>query len=130
MEQMNEAQRPHGEYTRRIEARRALRDALGWQERVLGNSKVVVFLLAGLAIYLAFGPHLFSPWWLLLPLAVFSVLLVWHERVSRLWIRAGRAVAFYERGLARLEDRWRGTGQPGDGYLDEKHPNAADLNLF
>src|SRR5439155_15448644 len=67
---------------------------------------------------------------LLPPRPVFSALLVRHERVTRALLRAGRAVAFYERGLARLEDRWAGTGQPGQRFLDENHANAADLDLF
>src|SRR5207248_9979874 len=75
-------------------------------------------------------PILLSPWWLLVPVAIFSLLLVRHERVTRALLRTGRAVAFYERGLARLEDRWSGTGQPGQRFLDEHHPNAADLDLF
>src|SRR5207248_5364799 len=75
-------------------------------------------------------PILLSPWWLLVPVAIFSLLLVRHERVTRALLRTGRAVAFYERGLARLEDRWIGTGQPGQRFLDENHPNAADLDLF
>src|SRR5207248_4768854 len=53
-------------------------------------------------------------------------------RVSRQWVRAWRAVTFYERGLARLEDRWQGTGQTDTRFLaaDEHHPNAEDLTLF
>jgi hypothetical protein len=31
----------------------------------------------------------------------------------------GRSIAFYERGLARLEDRWAGTGEPGDRFASE-----------
>src|SRR5262249_37237620 len=124
------AERPHGEYSSRLHQRQELRDSLAWREGLLGNGKVIVFLLAGLTAYLAFGPHLFSPWWLVLPLVVFRVLLVWHERVTRDWLRAGRSVAFFERGLARLEDRWMGTGQPGERFKDEHHPNAADLDLF
>lgn len=126
------ASRPHQEYTERLLARRALRDHLANRERLFGNAKVVVFLLAGLAAYLSFGPHYFSAWWLLLPLLVFSALLVVHEKVTRAWVRACRAVMFYERGLARLEDRWQGTGQNDARFLtaEEHHPNAEDLNLF
>src|SRR5262249_43439659 len=44
--------------------------------------------------------------------------------------RAERAAAFYERGLARLDNRWMGKGEPGARFLDEPHPNALDLDLF
>jgi hypothetical protein len=39
-------------------------------------------------------------------------------------------VEFYDRGLARLEDRWSGTGATGESYAPEDHPYAADLDLF
>jgi hypothetical protein len=44
--------------------------------------------------------------------------------------RLERAVAFYERGLARLENRWGGSGEQGLRFLDENHPYAVDLDLF
>ena len=122
--------RPHDEYKRRLSERMALRNRLAWRERILGNAKVVVFLLGGVCAYLVFGPHLLPLWGLLFIVAVFSVLLVWHERVTRELLRTGRSVAFYERGVARLEDRWPGTGQPGERFKDDRHPNAADLDLF
>ncbi len=39
-------------------------------------------------------------------------------------------IAFYERGLARLNDRWAGTGETGERFLDPAHPYARDLDLF
>src|SRR5262249_32218356 len=95
--------RPHEEYTHRLEDRRRSRAELAWRERLLGNSRVLVFVVGLLLAYPTFRLALFSAWWLLAPLAVFSFLLVRHERVTRALLRSGRAVAFYERGLARLE---------------------------
>ena len=43
---------------------------------------------------------------------------------------APRLVAFYDRGLARLEDRWIGTGETGERFLTDDHLYAADLDLF
>src|SRR5262249_26068855 len=40
------------------------------------------------------------------------------------------AIAFYERGQARLEDRWIGTGEPGDRFQTDDHLYANDLDLF
>lgn len=127
---MNEFLRPHGDYTDRLQDRRAAHDRLSQREQWLGNGKVILFLLTGLAVYFALAPKFFSPWFIAVPALCFSVFLVWHERVTRALLRSGRSVAFYERGLARLEDRWIGAGQPGLRFLDEKHPNAADLDLF
>src|SRR5262249_39395171 len=114
-----ESKRPHEEYTRRLKERQSSRPALAWRGRLLGNGRVVVFVAGLLVASLAFGPpHLLSPWWLLAPLAIFSILLVRHEGVTRALLRLRRAVAFYERGLARLEARWTATVQPGQPFLD------------
>jgi hypothetical protein len=57
--------------------------------------------------------------------------LVWrHGRVIERRIRADRAVAFYERGVARLEDRWTGAGNEGARFADADHRYAQDLDLF
>ncbi len=123
-------QSPRAEYERRLEDRRGRAARQAWRERLLGNARVVVFLIGLGLIYPALGMHLFSAWWLLAPVGVFSVLLVLHERVTRDWRRAGQAAAFYRDGLARLDGAWKGRGRPGTRFLNEKHPYAADLDLF
>src|SRR5207248_10959774 len=40
------------------------------------------------------------------------------------------SVAFYERGLARIEDRWIGTGDSQSSFGNESHPYATDLDIF
>lgn len=67
---------------------------------------------------------------MILPVAVYGALAVWHELVIRARTRAERAAAFYERGLARIEDRWAGTGEAGERFRDAKHIYAEDLDLF
>ena len=121
---------PHDEYTRRLDDRRQRQIFLAHRERLLGFSRLGVLLAGVLMAFIAFYFHWFSAWWLVVPIAVFSGLLIWHERVARAWYRAGRAVAFYERGLARLNHNWKGKGQNGARFLEETHPYAADLDLF
>jgi hypothetical protein len=43
---------------------------------------------------------------------------------------AERAVAFYEKGLARIEDRWVGSGETGERFDDPHHVYSGDLDLF
>ncbi len=69
-------------------------------------------------------------WLLPLPALVFIGLIVYHERVSRSLACETRAIAFYERGIARLDDRWAGSGETGDRFRDPAHPYADDLDLF
>jgi hypothetical protein len=123
-------QGPAEEYARRLEQRRQRATRLAWRERLAGNARLVVFL-AGLALaWPVFVRGTLSPWWLLVPAVLYAVLLLWHERVTHAWHRARRAADFYEAGLARFEDRWRGKGVGGARFLDETHPYAADLDLF
>ncbi|HEX3662929.1 MAG TPA: mismatch repair protein [Acidobacteriaceae bacterium] len=96
---------------------------------LLGSAKVADFLL-GIALavlLLATRTH-----WLLLliPVAIFVVLLVVHERVLRRLQKRQRIADFYARGLARLDGQWAGTGESGDRFLSSAHPYARDLDLF
>ncbi len=121
---------PRQEYARRREERERHAAALARRERLVGRARLLVALAAVVVAVLAFGAHSLSGWWLLVPVAVFSALLFLHEQVTRAWHRARRAVAFYQGGLDRLDDNWRGRGQSGARFLDESHPYAADLDIF
>jgi hypothetical protein len=68
--------------------------------------------------------------WLVVPVAVFGWQAQRHDRVIRERDFATRAILFYERGLARIDDRWAGTGESGDRFIDDHHPYANDLDLF
>ena len=65
-----------------------------------------------------------------MPLACFATILLAHEPIRRRAERSARTIEFYKRGLARMEDRWAGTGVAGTNFLDLDHPYAADLDLF
>jgi MutS domain V len=121
---------PHVTYTRLLEERRRQAEAIAVRERLLGSTRLAVFALGAGQAWLTFGLGWLSAWWLVVPAAAFAVAFVGRERVAAAWRRALRAAGVYERALARLENRWRGTGQPGDRFVDEHHPNSTDLDLF
>ena len=121
---------PHAQYTRRAATSAGRARDLARRERQISSSRLVVFGLGVVLAWLAFDAGWFSPWWLLLPVAAFVTLIVVHDSVIRARRRRERVAAFYERGLARLEDRWIGTGETGERFIDEHHPYAADLDLF
>ncbi len=100
------------------------------RERVVGFARLAAFLLVFLALGLVFGLHRLSAWVLPLPAVALLLLLIAHDRIRRSEYRAGRAVAFYDAGLARLDDHWTGRGQTGERFRDDNHPYAADLDLF
>jgi hypothetical protein len=66
----------------------------------------------------------------LIPIASFLAAVVYHSRVRRTRARTDRAAAHYRLGLARIEDRWSGLGNPGTELDDAHHVYAADLDLF
>lgn len=74
--------------------------------------------------------HYLSPWWLDVPVAAFAGFASYHSRVLRALELAQRAAAFYEKGLARMEDRWAGIGETGERFNDPHHVYCTDLDLF
>ncbi len=99
------------------------------REQMLGYAKVAL----GLAIVVAavlFLHRVMLLGFLLVPLALFIVLAVLHEKVLASIGLRGRAIRFYERGLARVQDRWAGDGEMGERFLDPVHPYARDLDIF
>ncbi len=126
----NATMSPPTEYRARLERWRQSRGQLQQRYRSLGNARLAV-AVAGVAIAAAsLGGGWISAWWLLSPLIVFVALALAHDRVDRSLKSALRGTAFYERALARCENRWMGLGSPGEAFRDPQHLYAGDLDLF
>ena len=121
---------PLAEYRARLDARRRATEELERQFRRIGNARLASALAAVAVGFLVFGEVWISVWWLLLPLGIFTVLVILHARIVERLQRRKRAIQFYERGLARLESTWMGRGEPGDRFRDPAHLYADDLDLF
>jgi hypothetical protein len=121
---------PSEEYVQRRDAR-ALRVADYEKIHIrLGNLRLLLAVIVVIMGWAAFRDHLFSGWWLAAPFAAFLGIASYHSRVLRARDLAGRAVVFYQRGLARIEDRWAGIGETGERFADPHHVYAADVDLF
>ncbi len=72
----------------------------------------------------------FSVYWIVVPIAIFVALAIAHDRCIRGLKRAQLSIAHYERCIARVQDKWAGTGRSGDDLQPAEHPYAADLDLF
>ena len=120
---------PADEYRARAGARRVTLDARTREEYRISQMRLATFAVAVL-VAVAVWQGRISGWWLVVPASTFVALIVRHERTTRAREAAARAVDFYERGLARLEDRWAGTGETGERFRDETHLYANDLDLF
>jgi MutS domain V len=118
------------EYVQRLTARRYGVAHFNKIHLRLGNLRLILTGLAVIIAWAAFRAHSFSPWWLAVPVAGFAAVAVYHSRILRARELAERAVEFYERGLARVEDRWEGSGEKGERFDDPQHVYAADLDLF
>jgi len=96
----------------------------------LGNTRLLLAVATTILMWMSLRRHLLSALWIFCPVAAFVAVAVWHSRVLRLQELAKRAVAFYDRGLARIEDRWAGSGESGQRLADSHHVYSADLDLF
>jgi hypothetical protein len=127
-ERQSEGPRP--EYTRRVDLRRAALAACERRHNTLGFFRMITVIAAIGMAYLSMRHAALSGWWLFLPAVVFFWLGGRLQRVLEDHARLSRAIAFYERALARLDGRWAGTGESGERFLDEHHLYAPDLDLF
>jgi hypothetical protein len=121
---------PHAEYSECLAARL---DTAAKEERLhrrIGNLKLLTIAIGIALVSLAWAKRPFSSYWVFAPVALYALLAIFHERVLRARARAEAAAAFYRRGIARIEDRWAGTGESGDRFRDPKHVYADDLDIF
>jgi hypothetical protein len=121
---------PAFEYSRRAEARNHHAARLDRHSRLLGNLKLAAVVAFFIAAAFSVKQHAFSPYWLALPVTLFLALVVVHDRVIRAHRQAEKVADIYRRGLARLEDRWAGTGDTGEQFRVADHVYADDLDLF
>jgi hypothetical protein len=114
---------PSAEYSRRLQARQEQVARLDLVAARISNVRVALAILAVAAIWLG------GYWWSV-PALLFIVAVIYHSRVRRTRASADRAAAHYRAGIARIEDRWSGQGNPGTRFDDPHHVYAADLDLF
>ena len=120
---------PAEEYARRLADRRVAVQQLDVVDaRTAGVRLLTVVAVAATAVFVWRGS--ITGYLLLVPLVVFGVLVAYHDRIFRARASANRAIAFYDRGLARLADSWIGRGEPGDRFREDEHLYANDLDLF
>lgn len=123
-------QAPRAEYARRLGELSARRSRIQRRERLAGYSQLALAALCLAWILFRLRHFDAADMLLLIPIAAFVVLAIVHGRLIRRVTAYSRAIRFYEQGMARLEDRWAGTGNTGERFLEPSHPCARDLDLF
>src|SRR5271170_4339284 len=117
------ADRPAEMYSSQLERLQRLRATERRRERMLGYAKLVLAFFAVVLVIVGIR-YSIALYVLPAPVIAFVVLAVRHERVLQSLRRRERAIEFYERGLASIEDRWAGKGETGERFLDPAHPYA------
>jgi len=120
---------PADEYRARLSARRETHARLSRADEQLGYARLAAFAIAILLIAGAWRGWT-AAWSIALPVVAFVTLVVKHDAIIRRRDAAARAIAFYDRGLARIEDRWAGGGEHGERFRNPDHLYANDLDLF
>lgn len=120
---------PRAEYSRRIERWSGELARENRAHQIIANARLAVAAATAVLAWQAFVSHRVSTVWPLMLVAAFIGLAIAHVGVIRRRERVRLARQLYERGLARLESRWAGTGPDGARFLGS-HPFARDLDLF
>ena len=126
---VNKTADPGIEYARRADVCRA---EAARQLRRFRNVGLVRLALLATGLVLAWFAYktIINWWWVLAPAALFLVLADVQQRLTQARRRSERAADIYEQGLARLDDRWAGSGATGERFLKASHPYAEDLDIF
>ena len=122
--------RPSEAYAARLADREARISALQRMASRFGTARLSLAATAIAIGWMAWHLHWFSGSWISLPVAAFLAIVIAHSWQRRALALALRQAAFYRRAIARLEDRWAGTGCRGRPADDAHHVYAADLDLF
>lgn len=88
-----------------------------------------VVFAAGAVIILAAIYRIVPFWTPAIPVVAFLALMIWHQRVLARCLTAGRSVDFYERGIARIEDRWAGSGESGERFANKAHARTRRISI-
>jgi hypothetical protein len=121
---------PKQHYSRRLSELGALITQLDRRNARIGSIRLLLGATFLLMLWLCFGRRMLAPAWSLLPIVAFIAVVVYHSRVRELKTVAQRGAAYYTQGIARLEDRWSGSGANGSAFEPLHHLYAADLDLF
>lgn len=121
---------PAREYKQRLKLRENESRRLHARHIWTGNARVVVFAAIFMLFWTMGKSGRPSVAWLMAAILCFIALVVWHRRILRSKNVADRAISFYNRGLARVEDRWSGTGETGEEFNRPDHLYAEDLDIL
>jgi hypothetical protein len=123
-------QDPESEYRSRLEVLREIESRYKQTAAKLGPATLLFLAVSVVSGGWIVTTRISAIYWVLLPVSLLILLAIAHERVIRAIRKGSRKIAFYERCLARIGNKWMGTGETGDRFSDPSHPYARDLDVF
>ena len=124
------APNPRAEYQQRLDRHQERARSLKRLSLRLSIARLVVAFVAIVGGVVLAGHTNLSHSWIVPVVLVFAVLVIFHKRIADEEKRTLRQMAFYEKGLNRIDGCWSGDGISGEAYLEADHPYALDLDLF
>lgn len=121
---------PRIEYSRRLETQLKIAETKEVNHRRFGNSKLAAIVAGSALAWLSLKSEIISPYWIAAPIFLYAILAILHGITLRAQKLAESTAAFYQRGIARIEDRWSGKGSSGDRFRDIEHVYSEDLDIF
>ncbi len=121
---------PHSVYVERLAGCRRDASQRRRQHILFGYLRLGWAVLLIALAWLVFARHQAGWPWLIVPWIGFAVTAHFHGRVLAAGARSRRAMAWYEHGLARLEDRWSGSHPRSPRSEAATSLYAGDLDLF
>lgn len=118
------------EYEKRLEKFLQAVEDQDRQHLRVGYAKLLVIGAGLVALWAVFARLWITAWWLAAPVVAYGLLAARHGQILAAKNRAISAANFYRRGIARIEDRWAGSGPTGEHFRNPEHVYADDLDLF
>jgi MutS domain V len=121
---------PESEYRGRLETLRETEARYKQSAAKLGPATLFFLAVSVVSSGWILTTRISAIYWVLLPLSLLIFFAITHERVIRAIRKCSRKIGFYERCLARIGNKWMGTGETGERFSDPSHPYARDLDIF
>ena len=118
------------EYSNRLQAAKLRQSLYEQRQSKLGTAKLAVAGAAVAVLVWVLKSSAATAVWLAAPVVAYVALDIAHVRALGGAKRCAQIIELYERGMARLENRWMGKGEAGTEFLDAGHPYARDLDVF
>jgi len=121
---------PENEYGCRLKKREEQLAAIRGLHHRLWTYLALVTLVGVAVAYVTLSSKLIPSFWILMPVAMVLCIVRALSKNARTHSTVQRIVKFYELGMARLSQQWKGLGIDGKEFQPMDHVYASDLDLF